>query len=144
MHRVFGEKLIGTNYKDRPGAYLIHIKNSKVAVVKNPKGFFLLGGGFEAEENGEECIIRECMEEIGYTVTVDDKICSAEAYMYHKKVGYFHPVQSYYIGSIGSMVKTPLEKDHTLMWLDYAEIKGKLYLEMQNWALEYCWNEMNK
>ena len=144
MHKVFGEKLIGTNYKDRPGAYLLHIKNGKVAVVKNPKGFFLIGGGLELGETGEECIARECMEEIGYTVTVKNKICSAEAYMYHKKAGYFHPIQTYYAGSVDCMKGYPLEKDHTLMWLDYTEIKGKLYLEMQNWAIEYYWNEINK
>lgn len=143
MHKVFGEK-IKTNYKDRRGAYLIPISDGKVAVVKNPKGFFFLGGGLETDEKEEECIVRECMEEVGYTVTVGEKICSAEAYMYHTKIGYFHPIQTYYAGKVGSRVECPVEKDHTIMWLNYCDLKGKMYLEMQNWALEYCWNEMHR
>ena len=61
MHKIFGEKL-KTNYRDREGVYLICVNEGKIAVVKTPKGFFLLGGGLEEGENAENCIIRECIE----------------------------------------------------------------------------------
>ena len=143
MHKIFGEKL-KTNYRDRAGAYLICIKESKVAVVKTPKGFFFLGGGFEGDESAEVCIARECIEEIGYNVKVGKKICSAEHYTYHKRVGYFHPIQTYYLGELVKMEESfTVEKDHTLMWLDYAEIKGKMFSPMQNWALDMAWKKIN-
>ena len=143
MHKVFGEKL-KTNYRDRAGAYLICIKEGKAAVVKTPKGFFFLGGGFEGNESAEACIIRECIEEVGYNVKVGEKICSAEHYTYHKRIGYFHPVQTYYMGELVKMEERfTVEKDHTLMWLDYSEIKGKMFSPMQNWALDMAWKKVN-
>ena len=143
MHKVFGEKL-KTNYRDRAGAYLICINEGMVAVVKTPKGFFFLGGGFEGDESAESCIKRECLEEIGYTVKVGDKICSSEHYTYHKRIGYFHPVQTYYMGELVKMEESfTVEKDHTLMWLDYEDIKGKMFSPMQNWALDMAWKKVN-
>ena len=143
MHKVFGEKL-KTNYRDRAGAYLICIKEGKAAVVKTPKGFFFLGGGFEGNESAEACIIRECIEEVGYNVKVGEKICSAEHYTYHKRIGYFHPIQTYYMGELVKMEERfTVEKDHTLMWLDYSEIKGKMFSPMQNWALDMAWKKVN-
>lgn len=142
MHKVFGEKL-KTNYRDRAGAYLICINENKVAVVKTPKGFFFLGGGFEGDESAQECITRECIEEVGYEVKVGEKICSAEHYTYHKRVGYFHPVQTYYAGELVKRIDCPVEKDHTLMWLGYDEIRGKMFSPMQNWALDMAWKKLH-
>ena len=143
MHKVFGEKL-RTNYTDREGAYLICFNEGKFAVVKTPKGFFFLGGGMEDNETALECIERECIEEIGYTVKVIEKICSAEHYTYHKRIGYFHPVQTYYIGQLLKMEnRFSVEKDHTLMWLGYEELRGRMFSPMQNWALDICWKKLN-
>ncbi len=47
MHRIFGSKT-DAPYYTRKGAYLIPVDNTKIGVVKTPKGFFLLGGGLEA------------------------------------------------------------------------------------------------
>lgn len=143
MHKVFGEKL-NTNYSDREGAYLVCINEDKVAVVKTPKGFFFLGGGLEDNESAEVCITRECIEEIGYEVKIGDKVCSAEHYTYHKRIGYFHPVQHYYLGELIKMKESfTVEKDHTLMWLRYEELRGKMFSPMQNWALDMCWNKLH-
>ena len=143
MHKIFGEKL-NTNYRDRAGAYLICIKEGKIAVVKTPKGYFLLGGGFEADESAEVCITRECIEEIGYTVKVGEKLCSAEHYTYHKRIGYFHPIQHYYMGELIRMEESfTVEKDHTLMWFSYDEIKGKMFSPMQNWAVDMAWKKVH-
>ena len=44
MHKIFGVQT-KAEYFTRKGAYLIPIKDGKVAVVETPKGLFLLGGG---------------------------------------------------------------------------------------------------
>ena len=57
------------NYFDRAGAYLIDIKEGKLACVRTPKGYFLLGGGIEA---GESRLLHlwECLERrLAVTVT---------------------------------------------------------------------------
>ena len=137
MHKVFGTKE-DVAYTDRKGAYLIPMQNNKIGVVKTDKGYFLLGGGLDGNESYEECIKRECLEEIGYTVVINEIVCSAETFTTHPKLEYFHPIQSYYIGELKEKVSEPIETDHILMWFKYDDIKGKMFAEMQNWALKQC------
>ena len=135
MHRLFGTKE-DAEYFDREGAYLIPFSGSKVGVVRRPEGFFLLGGGVEKGETHKECIERECMEEAGYRVSVGEKVCSAEKYCFYETIGFFHPIQNYYLGALLSKESEPIETDHEFMWVEYSEIKGKMFSEMQEWALE--------
>ena len=134
-HRVFGIKG-NVNYIDRAGAYLIPFKDGKVGVVRTPKGYFLLGGGLDDGESHEECIKRECLEEIGYTVSVGNKICSAEMYCEHPTIGYFHPIQTYYVGELMEQVNVAVEDDHEFVWMDYDDVVDNMYLEIQSWALK--------
>ena len=97
VHRVFGTKE-NRVYIDREGAYIIPIKGDKVGVVETAKGFFLIGGGMNYGESEKHCIIRECIEETGYQVEINQRIGSAETYCEHLTVGFFHPIQVYYSG----------------------------------------------
>lgn len=117
------------------------VKDDKIAVVKTPKGLFPLGGGLETGETDEACIRRECLEEAGVTVTVGEKIGSAETFTTHPRLGPFHPIQTYYAGEILKQVQAPLEKDHTLLICSFRELDGKLFAEMQNWALREFWKK---
>ena len=135
MHKVFGVKE-AAEYYDREGSYIIPVCGDKVGVVKTPKGWFLLGGGLEKDESHIACIERECMEEAGYTVSVSRRLCSAETYCFHDTIGYFHPIQTYYIGELISKSAEPAETDHVFEWVEYEKIKGKMYFEMQSWALD--------
>ena len=141
MHKRFGAKE-NANYIDRAGVYLVPTKESKVGVVKTLKGYFLIGGGLDSGENYEECIKRECLEEIGYTVSVGKQICSAEMYCKHSSIGYFHPIQTYYVGELLEQVSLPVEDDHEFVWVGYNELVDNMYLEMQSWALEQCMKEI--
>ncbi len=140
MHRIFGKKENKT-YLDRKGAYIIPIKGEEVGIVETPKGFFLLGGGIDSDETDTQCIIRECIEEVGYNVEIKEKVCSAETYCEHPTIGFFHPIQVYYSGELVEKVKEPLELDHVFRWVKYENIRGKMFLDMQNWALEQIWNK---
>lgn len=142
MHKIFGIKE-NTVYTHREGAYVIPVKNNQIGVIKTKKGYFFLGGGIENGESHIECIERECIEEAGYEVFVKDKICSAEAYCVHPTIGYFHLIQTYYAGELLSMVSFPLEKDHNFLWIEFNEIKGKMYLDIQNWALEQLFEDIS-
>ena len=109
-----------------------------MGVVKTAKGYFLIGGGIDNGESHEECIKRECLEEIGYTASVRNKVCSAEMFCEHPTIGYFHPIQTYYIGELLEKVSEPVEKDHEFVWVKYTELLDNMYLEMQSWALGQC------
>ena len=137
MHKVFGIQE-DVNYLDRVGAYLIPINEGKVGVVRTTKGYFLLGGGLESGESHEECIKRESLEEAGYKVSIGHKVCSAEMYCQNPTMGYFHPIQTYYVGELLEQVRIAVEDDHEFVWMDYNALKGNMYLEMQRWAIENC------
>lgn len=136
MKKTFGIKEEDVQYHDRPGAYLIAVKNGCLAAVRTPKGYFLPGGGIDSGETCEQCIIRECMEEIGCPVEIDGFFCSAETYCHHSELGYFHPIQYYYFGRIGKKTAEPLETDHSLHWVPEREIEWKLNIEQQIWAVK--------
>jgi 8-oxo-dGTP diphosphatase len=141
MHMMFGKKENET-YFDRKGAYLIALKEDKIAVIRTPKGYFLFGGGINEDEQDEECIHRECLEEIGYSVEIDQFIGSAETYCEHPKIGYFYPIQNYYFGELKEAIKEPIEIDHVLEWVPYEKIKNNMFLKMQNWAIDECWKKI--
>ncbi len=143
MHKIFGVRQ-NVEYIDRQGAYLIPIQNDCIGVVQTPKGFFLLGGGLDEGETDAHCIHRECLEETGYTVRIKHKIGAAETYYIAPEIGYFHPIQTYYVGELVKKVQEPLESDHELVWVSFQELKGKMYLEMQNWAIEGSMKLNNK
>ena len=143
MHKIFGYEN-KAEYFSRKGAYLIPVVNGRIAVAKTPKGYFLLGGGIEPGEDEIESIIRECMEEVGCSANVDRLLCTAEAFDVHPRKGFFHPVQSYYLGSISEPIAEPLEKDHELQWLEYDFLRGRMFSQMQNWAIDMAWEEYNK
>lgn len=139
MHKIFGIKE-NFSYLDRKGAYIIPIKDGKIGVVKTPKGYFLLGGGIDDGETHEQAIRRECLEEAGYIVNIKQKLCSAETFTNHPQIGYFHPIQTYYIGELLEKVQEPIESDHEFMWVEYDQLKDKMFAEMQNWAIEHAKN----
>jgi 8-oxo-dGTP diphosphatase len=135
MHKIFGTKE-NTEYAEREGAYLIPCRGDQIAVVQTPKGYFFPGGGLEYGESHLDCIERECLEETRHHSYVKSKLCSAEAYVKHPTIGYFHPIQTYYIGDLLDKASEPTEIDHTLCWIKYEALKGKMFVAMQNWALE--------
>lgn len=137
MDRTFGNKEPGVEYFDRTGAYLVIIEGNKTAVVKTHRGYFLIGGGIEDGEDHIECIKRECMEETGYDVSVDNYIGSAEMYTTNERLGYFHPIQYYYKGKLKKHVAEQMEKDHRLEWISIDEIDEKMYVPGQIWAIKH-------
>lgn len=135
--KTFGNKMDGITYTDRQGAYLVAVSDGKLATVRTPKGYFLLGGGIEEKETHVECIRRECLEESGYAVSIENYICSADTYKLHYRFGYFHPIQYYYQGEILDKIAEPTEMDHVFEWLPLEDIDSKMYVEQQIWAVKY-------
>ena len=88
-------------------------------------------------------IDRVGLEETGYKVSVGHKVCSAGMYCKHQTIGYFHPIQTYYVGALLEQVSIPMEDDHAFVWMDYNELKGNMYLEMQSWVIEQCMEEIS-
>ena len=69
-----------------------------------------------------------------------ERVCSAETYYEHPTIGFFHPIQVYYSGKLVKKLREPVEQDHVFRWVKYEDLRGKMCLEMQNWAVEQVWN----
>lgn len=136
MHRIFGEKIAGAVYYNRPGAYLVDYRAGSLAVVRNSRGMYLPGGGIKPRESREEALRRECLEETGRSVKLQCYLGCGESFLIHKKIGYYHPIQHYYIGTLGKMLVEPTEKGERFYFLPWAEAKTKLKLDSQIWAVE--------
>ncbi len=133
----FGEKIAGKNYIERPGAYAVIIKDGLYAVVKNPKSFFLLGGGIEGGESPEEALHREVREEIGMGIRIDKKIGVAMQHIYVPEVDvYVSKEGHFYCATLLSNVSENSEANHELHWLTKEEALEKIFHESQRWAIE--------
>lgn len=135
MHRVFGERVNGPCFH-RPGAYLIPEQGGKIAVARVSGRHYLLGGGIENGETKEQCICRECLEEVGYACRIDSFFCSAEWFTKDSFGKDAHYTQYYYSGTLLEQVCQPSERDHELVWMPMEELTEMLHLEMQRWALK--------
>lgn len=134
---TFGEKIAGKDYIERPGAYAVIIKNGLYAVVKNPKSFFLLGGGIEADETPEEALHREVREEIGMGIRIDKKIGIAMQHIYVPEVDIYISKEGHFFqATLLSLISENSEANHELLWLTKEETLEKIFHESQRWAIE--------
>jgi len=135
---VFGEKLEGIEYKERAGAYGVAFnEEGNIAVIKTARGYFLPGGGIEAGESNEECIIREFKEETGYDIEVKQYIGKASLYGYAVGLkGYYNLIGFHYIVELKGKTAEPIEEDHELLWMEAEKCPDALKLEHQAWAVK--------
>lgn len=130
--KTFGQFDPSLAYYHRTGAYLVIVRDGLVAAIEHRLGYLLPGGGIEGEETHEECLLRECLEEIGYDVRVDELITSADAWDTHPKVGPFHPIQYYYSGELLDQYAECGLDGTTLCWVPVDD----LAVPMQRYAVQ--------
>ncbi|MEG0177362.1 NUDIX domain-containing protein [Anaerorhabdus sp.] len=151
LEKSFGNKKNNTIYKERIGAYGIGFsKDGKIPVTmthlyNGENGYFLLGGGIDNNESHLECIIRESLEEAGLSVTPKDFVCKGDYYHYIEETKTnLHGIGYFYYMEIGSVVSDKTELDHYLVWLTLDEIRKKLFLPHQIWAVEETYKLFSK
>ena len=98
-------------------------QNGKILICQRPadKNCGLLwefpGGKIEAGENGEQCIIRECQEELGVTLNVERELTDI-TYEYPDRIVHLH----FYLCDIAAGV--PEKKEHNaLIWITPGEVE---------------------
>lgn len=151
LEKTFGDENPNIVYNVRVGAYGIGFDNNgkiPVAMTHLPngqKGYFLLGGGIDNNEQHSDCIVRECLEEAGLSVAPKEFICKGNFYQFieQTKIG-FHGVGYFYYMEINDVITEPTEPDHSLVWLTIDEAKEKLFLPHQIWAVEQIYDLYKK
>jgi len=124
-------------YVKRLGAYgIIKSVNNLIAVIKTKTGYFLPGGGIENKESPDDCLKRECREEIGAEISALDNFAYGNYYFYSttlnvdmESVGYFFTCK------IDKFSEIKTETDHELIWINIEQAISLLYLENQREAV---------
>lgn len=151
LEKSFGNRKADVSYRERVGAYGIGFSaEGKIPVAmthlyNGEMGYFLLGGGIEKDETHRECIIRESLEEAGLRVIPKELVCKGDYYhVIEQTKTDFHGIGYFYYMEIGAVVSKPTEPDHYLVWLTMEEIREKLFLPHQIWAVEQVYEKCRK
>ena len=146
LEKTFGHKNPNTVYKERVGAYGIgfdsygRIPVAMTHLYNGQKGYFLLGGGIDNNEEHADCIVRESLEEAGLSVLPKEFICKGDYYHFVEQMKTdFHGIGYFYYMEINDVIAEPTEPDHYLVWLTLDEIKENLFLPHQIWAVEQAY-----
>ena len=148
-HRSFGRREPEAVYRDRAGAYAVILDDrGNAALVEAPaaggpeRGLFLPGGGIEPGETPEECLRRECLEELGREIALKGLLCTGEEYLFAPSDGrYLHVSGRCYRADLGPRVREPIEHDHVLRWIPAEHCEHTLFLDYQAWAVRLAWEE---
>ena len=133
---TFGQRVEGENYQWRPGAYAIVLDDrQRVAVMQIPRGYFLPGGGVEANESPQDVLAREIREECGRRVRIIEEVGVAMQLVGAPGEGYFAKHCVFYRAAFEGSVEPPSEPDHQLVWLTPDEACRKLNHASQSWAV---------
>ena len=131
---TFGTLPDGVERRRRPGVYAVIFDDcGRFASVKAKKGFFLPGGGIEADEIPEQTLAREVREECAHEVIIGKFLGSAIQYFSEKdgsRHWEFHC--SYFAAQFGAPLDN--EPEHELLWLELSDA-DKLAFDVHRWGI---------
>lgn len=127
----------GIKYEDRPtGKAIVFDNEEKIALVGNKvNSFYLLpGGGINPGESVEDGIVRECLEEIGCQVKLDQSLGTVEDYRTRDKkhcINYCYTARL--VGKKGELTLTEEERKNGLhvIWVHLDEAVSFLEKETE-------------
>ncbi|MGG0649834.1 NUDIX hydrolase [Bacillus mycoides] len=144
---TFGSKNPTVHYVLRPSCYAVIFNNacSKIAIIEKEGRYFLPGGGMEGNETKEECLHRELLEELGWTIEIEQYIGNAARYFYAEKEDtYYLNDGFFYIANIVHKQTETSEEDHILKWMSPSLAIELLIHDHQRWAVEQALLLLNK
>ncbi|RAK63088.1 NUDIX domain-containing protein [Phenylobacterium kunshanense] len=138
----FGQPPEGLAPPDRPAAFCVIERDGLIALVEVEWGgrgllLHLPGGGLDEGETEADAAIRECGEEAGLDVVLDETpFVRADHYFLHHDRVIRNTRGAFFAGRVAAedpALKT--EADHNLVWMDPQEAVVRLERESHAWAV---------
>lgn len=135
---IFGERLAGQGYIERPGAYaVIQDDCQRIATLRAGATFFLPGGGIAPGETPQAALQREIMEECGRAIELSPELGKAMEYICARnKRDYYQILSTFFAAIFMDGQVDPVEDDHLLVWLPASEAVQRLCRQSQVWAVQ--------
>ena len=136
----FGVPVSGVTYRDRPGAYAVILgRESRFAFVRGKAGrLFLPGGGIGPGEGAEDALMREVIEEIGWSVRILGTIGRATQLVFAEGEGHFAIRATYFRAAV--IERRSAQCQHEIVWLSPATAAPYLARESDAWAISRVCN----
>ena len=124
-------------YTQRIGAYAVITNNENlIAIVKTETGYFLPGGGIEEDESLDECLKRECLEELGMDILIINKFAQGNYYFHSTTFNVdMESLGNFFTCKINNYLDIKTEVDHELVWFRPEKAIKLLYLDNQKESL---------
>jgi 8-oxo-dGTP diphosphatase len=133
---VFGTRIAGYRYRVRPSAYaLVRDEAGRIAIVRAARGWFLPGGGIEANEDAYQAVTREAREECGLVIEPRRRVADA-IQIVHSPAGHTGVDKvSVFVEAVVVGYASATEPDHELAWVSIADAVGRLSYQSHKWAV---------
>jgi len=137
----FGEAEAGVEYRDRPAAFGVLIRDGRLAVVRvtlpdRAPFIDLPGGALDEGEDDAQALVREFGEETGLKVRAGALLVRADQYLRRKDGEPVNNRSGHYVAEwVGEDAALKIEADHELQWIDPAEAVARLRHESHAWAV---------
>jgi 8-oxo-dGTP diphosphatase len=138
----FGEREAGRAYTDRPAGFVVLEHAGKIAVVrvtfaKGGGRLDLPGGGIDPGETAAQAAARECGEEAGLRVAVDEPALTRADHFFVNEEGRDHNTRGVFFTArlLAEAPELKTEADHALEWMAPHEALVALDRESHVWAL---------
>lgn len=139
--RQFGKADPGKVYRERPAAFGIVDRDSRIALVRVERPglepwFDLPGGALDEGETYEQAMIREVGEEAGLLVQVGEQFAEANQYFIRDDGEAVNNLCKFYEAHFTREdPKLKKDADHTLIWMPPEPALAALRHEAHAWAL---------
>ena len=137
----FGDPEPGYAYPDRAAAFVVLERGGELALVRvtfksGGSRLDLPGGGVDPGETAAQAAVRECGEEAGLRVSVDEPLTRADHFFVNEDQ-VRHDTRGLFFAArfVAEAPELKIEDDHALVWMTPHEALVKLDRESHAWAV---------